>query len=292
MVHRPLVLAGLAAVGLTAPALGAASDPFGAMIAFTHSRTEHGRPDIYLMRADGTGLRRVTRTGGSEPAWSPDARRIAFVRLRPSRRSFGASLWSIGARGAAERRLAFSETEDYWEPTWSPDGRRIAFEAWTSRGSAIAVISTRGGRRRLLTNARLDDHMPAWSPDGRSIAFVRGANERADIHVMRADGTGARRVRRLRGEDLDPAWSPDGRRLAFTNRGRRHNVYVMRTDGRQLRRISVGGQPSWSPTGKRIVYATSRDGDPEIHVIGIDRRGDRKLTSNRTTDTAPAWASR
>src|SRR5688572_14970339 len=38
--------------------------------------------NIYVMKADGTQVTQLTTEGGTEPAWSPDGRQIAFTSMR------------------------------------------------------------------------------------------------------------------------------------------------------------------------------------------------------------------
>lgn len=279
------------ALGATAAATtGRTAGARDRVIAFSSTR---GGPDphIYVMRADGGSVRRVTRAHGDEPTWSPDGRRIAFSRVYDTPSFVGSSIWTIGPDGRNERRLT-RDRELQWEPDWSPDGRRIAFEAGV-RDGAIAVVPSGGGRRRLLTSGSGHDHSPAWSPDGRQIAFSRGMAGRADIFVMSSGGGAVRRLRSHAGADLDPAWSPDGRWIAFgSDAGATgFHVFVMRSDGTDLRRLTSkrGGQPSWSPDGERIVFASSRSGAPELLVIDVDTGRERRLTRNAVVDVRPDW---
>src|SRR3989304_2707575 len=79
---------------------------------------------IYSIDADGQGERRLTRPPGQSviPVWSPDGRRIAFVK----RQGKDSQIYGMNADGTAQRRLTgppgFSTV-----PVWSPDGRYVAF---------------------------------------------------------------------------------------------------------------------------------------------------------------------
>lgn len=75
--------------------------------------------NIYLMKADGTGLRRLT--SGFEPALSPDGRQVAFTRWDEPR-----GLYVISADGSGERLLFGANRAR--SATWTPDSQAIVFE--------------------------------------------------------------------------------------------------------------------------------------------------------------------
>lgn len=89
--------------------------------------------NIYLMKADGSGLRRLTQ--GFEPALSPDGNQVAFTRWDEPR-----GLWVINVDGSGERLLSGANRAR--SPTWTPDGRAIVFEL--DRGSATCLQSPFG----------------------------------------------------------------------------------------------------------------------------------------------------
>jgi TolB protein len=195
------------------------------------------KADIYVMNADGSGLRRLTRNRESMwPIWSPNSRQLAFTRVRVSSRPgrkpryvWRPEVWVMNADGSGQRGLARGMPS-----AWSPDGARIAFTkpAFTApHGPGMYVVNADGtGQRRLNT---VNFGSARWSPDGQKIIFVRarpGTRARVnDIYVMNADGRGQRRLTE-RGND--PRWSPDGTKISFvTNREGNKEIYVMETDG-------------------------------------------------------------
>jgi dipeptidyl aminopeptidase/acylaminoacyl peptidase len=159
--------------------------------------------DRYRFKADGDGFLRGERshlylfdveakkaeilTPGkfeeSSPAWSPDGRQIAFLRVHgegdvdkmPNR-----DLFVIDAKpGAQPRRLTTTTAEEGGRPAWSPDGRQIAYllgdevkySAYDQ--SRLLVVPAAGGEGRDLTRA-LDRPVsnPFWSSDGSSLFFT------------------------------------------------------------------------------------------------------------------------
>ncbi len=136
---------------------------------------------------------------------------------------------------------------------FAPDGRIVGhFESAKREG--IATVPVGGGRVRFLRSAGFG---AAFSPDGQRVAFlaeVEGADGKVHgdaLWLMHSDGTGAHRVFFSNRLDLaNPDFSPDGRRLAFNAyvqpRGpidigkTRSDTYVIREDGRHLRRVGGG----------------------------------------------------
>jgi dipeptidyl aminopeptidase/acylaminoacyl peptidase len=186
---------------------------------------ETRRPShLYLVPRAG-GEPRALTTGDldqTDPAWSPDGRRIAFVQdstvtdeLRPQPRP---QLHVLTVAGGAVRRLETGFTEST-DPQWSPDGRSIAFGCSTGRGQErdVCVVPADGGPVQNLTTAwNLNPGSPMWSRDGRTIYFSADTHGNAHLFAVPAGGGAIRQVthgeRQLRGFTL----SGDGRTVAYT----------------------------------------------------------------------------
>ena len=84
-----------------------------------------GSSDLYLVGPDGKGLRRLTRLGSaSNPRWSPDGRRILFVRTVGRGKARTTQVWTVGPRGRALAPLL--SVPGVTAADWSPDGRQVA----------------------------------------------------------------------------------------------------------------------------------------------------------------------
>jgi Tol biopolymer transport system component len=217
--------------------------PDGRLIAFVSRRD--GRSHIYVIRADGTGLRRLTDSApdDSSPTWSPDGRRIAFSRV--------GELFVVPLRGGPARRIGAGVGGEALDPAWSPDGRLIAYD-YRPPGYSIReiwVVRPDGKGRRQVTRIREVSTRPAWSPDGRRIAFqsdVQGGH--VEIYSIGLDGKGLRRETRSGIDTFDPDWSPDGRRIAFSRDGA---IWAIDRSGRE-RKLTSGkndAAPVWRPRG-------------------------------------------
>jgi Tol biopolymer transport system component len=250
---------------------------------------------IRTMKADGTKRRRVTRHENgqvdSEPAFSPNGKRIAFVRdfFRGPPRDEKSRIYIMRANGSNLHKLRprrRPRPRYYRNPAFSPSGKRIVFQGFIRRlGWAIYTIKTDGTRLKLLTARRNRfeaDSSPAFSPNGQRIAFdgVRRIGPQrvrvCDIYVMRADGSGETNLTHNDNDcDLDPTFSPVGR-IAFTSDGPCSvppdpQICVMRADGTDVRSIGPGESPSVSPNGAKIAFEIPDTGSGVS--VGVMRLG-------------------
>ena len=211
--------------------------PDGSKIAFGSSRD--GGWDIYVINADGSGLRRLTNHGARDdsPAWSPDGTKIAFT----SARDGDFEIHVMNVDGSGVRRVTDHPAQD-GDPSWSPDGNRIAFTSDRDGFNEIYVINADGTGTQRLTNLVDPQEAihPSWSPDGTMIAFnvVNGAH---GVWVMTADGGVSVQLTNGGGA---PTWSPDGRFIVYAG----GNLQVMNFGGGERRDLGVFGyEPAWSP---------------------------------------------
>ena len=225
--------------------------PDGQLLAFASARD--GNDEIYVMRADGTGPRRLTTNPepDSSPSWSPDGKRIMFTRGRS--REDAHDLYVMNVEGTAVERL--TRDGESGDGSWSPNGQRIVFWSGRNYGSGIFLMDAGGGNMRPLT-AEFETAWGAdWSPDGKTILFVgsrRDGDDVPSIWRMNADGSNVEELSEASGYWIDePEWSPDGESIAFFSDGRGPGeIWVMDTDGGAQRPITHRGDshsPSWQP---------------------------------------------
>jgi hypothetical protein len=114
------------------------------------------------------GTREITTTPAedTEPDWSPDRRRIVFVRQEPGKRL--SSLYVVRRDGGGLAQLTRSQ-QVVAMPAWSPDGRRIAYAASPLAGGSFDIwtVPADGGRPKLELGGEAEQVSPSWSRSGK-----------------------------------------------------------------------------------------------------------------------------
>jgi Tol biopolymer transport system component len=132
-----------------------------------------GSGNIYIVRPDGRGLRQLTYRNGSDPAWSPHAGKLIFVRGQMVHAAFWRyGLFTVRADGSGLRRVNTPRLpfDDFDDPSWSPDGKRIGYHASLS-GVWVQRMDGRG-RRQVATGGASNTYYfdavePDWQPRPR-----------------------------------------------------------------------------------------------------------------------------
>ncbi len=292
-----LLWAGLSGVvWVVVPAGTSAAADGNGLIAFMSARS--GGNAVWVMRADGSGQTRLTRTVGPAwdgfPAFSRDGRRIAYM-------CGNFEICVMNADGSDPVRV----TSNPWPrhpvmdsvPTWSPDGTRIAFDRAQNGRDDLYVVNVDGGGLHRLTNGAYDEDA-AWSPDGARIAFDgldRAGNN--EIFVVNVDGSDRRQLTASASfYNEAPAWSPDGQHIAF---GRlrlpfgAYHVWVMKADGTGDRALTSGPwnqeAPAWSPDGRSIAYSSDEGYRQNIWVMNAAGTSRTQLTHGAGFNIGPNW---
>jgi WD40-like Beta Propeller Repeat/Lysyl oxidase len=197
------------------------------------------------------GGRRVSHfRRGSDPAWSPDGRRLAFV--APGAGGAG-DVFVADADGKHKGRITRTDRVAEASPSWSPDGRHLVVE----RGGRLIVLRADGGAERRL-GVGLE---PAWSPGGRRIAFTDGDN----LYLVSAKGGRARQVTFAPGAQTAPTWAPDGRRLAYvSDETGALDLYVLDLRFGSIVPLTadpaVDSAPAFTVNGRNVVFTSNRSG--------------------------------
>jgi TolB protein len=218
--------------------------PDGSRIAYRHW-PENGPSRIFVMNADGSDQRNLTRKDSWGPDWSPDGQRIVFNSLGGAG-ALDVYGYVVAPDGSGLRRSSRHYVE---YPAWSPDGSRIAFMAPEPGATGsnpdynIFLMDADGSHVRRLTTAPGEDGWPAWSPDSTRIVFSSARDDCSisdapdcrttgdigpweDAWIINADGTDQHRLTEEFAQFF--AWSPDGSAILVAGAA---EMYLIRPDG-------------------------------------------------------------
>ncbi len=85
-----------------------------------------------------------------------------------------------------------------------------------------------------------------------------------------------------------------GQIVLVSDRDGNLEIYTMRTDGSEQRRLTFNeandSEPSWSPDGKQIVFISDRDGRSSLYVMNADGSDQRRLMDNLYSESQPRWS--
>jgi Tol biopolymer transport system component len=265
--------------------------PDGRYVAAPKFDVERSAHDIWLFETGSDAGRRLVSGPGmaGAPVWSPDSRRIAFLR------AVGGPP-TMFVRGLGEKDLEEALPPGYFQiPTdWSPDGRFIAymntgFPRVPSEASAdVWVIDLKRQPKAVpLLNSRFHETMAAFSPDGKWLAFLSDESARTEVYLQAFEAgdsprvTGERLVVSRHGA-VGLRWRPDGKELFYLGTdGRLYAVpialsakpafgppiplFTISTEARAV--IHSGFGFDVSRDGKRFLVPTAPSGGPSLIAI-------------------------
>lgn len=233
----------------------------------------------------------------SDPAWSPDGKKLAWS----SNRDGAYNIYVADADGSGIGKLTVSDGADR-SPRWSPDGERIAF----SRQGTIMLMNSDGTGVTQVTEPEPEATAPpcesggflgGWSPDGDKLTFYAASGSRgtSEVCTINVDGS---QLTVVRGDpdtyNTEPAWSPKEQRIAYRSiRQGNHEIYVVNADGSDDTNLTnspaLDIEPAWSPDGQWIAFSSDRTHDFNLFIMKADGSGLFQLTSTYGKDSDPSW---
>ncbi|MCA1629769.1 MAG: S9 family peptidase [Acidobacteria bacterium] len=263
--------------------------PDGSQVVYTRRWTDKMNDtyvdEIWIMNADGSHNRFLMK--GSQPRWSPDGRRIAYVTQgQPS----GAQLFVKWMDSPGETQLTHLERSPS-NIRWSPDGKRIAFTMLVPATQAFKVnMPPRPSGAKWIDAPRVVDRLDyrsdnaGWRPEGYNHLFV----------VSEDGGT----PRQLTEGDYNhgaPEWMPDSETILFTSLRKPDAEYIFRDSEiysinartKEIRALTdrrgPDSNPTVSPDGKTIAYTGFDHSDDtyrvsKMYLMNADGTNKRLLT--------------
>jgi Tol biopolymer transport system component len=233
------------------------------------------------------GKRLISPGDAVQPHWSPNGHRIAYWQYTGGQRD----LATVPAQGGTASRVT-DDTPMDWNPVWSPDGHYLYFSS--NRGGSMNLwrvpIEEQSGRvlgaPEPVTTPSPYSGQLSFSRDGTLLAYADRISstkmQRVGFDAVNGKSVGQPSEVPGPAASSDPSCSDDGRWLTFVTGRNQDDIFVMRTDGTELRQLTDDPYrdlgPSWFPDGKLIIFFSNRSGRYQIWAIGADGSGRRQLT--------------
>lgn len=264
----------------------------GKQLIFQSTRDKLGCDQIFIMNADGSGVRMVS-TGKGRTTCSyifPDGKRILY----------------------ASTHLASAECPP--KPDFSRGYVWALYDSFD-----IFSAKADGSDLKQLTNTKGYDAEAVIAPNGKKIVFTSVRDGDLDIYTMDADGKNVRRLTSELGYDGGPFFSYDSQWIVYrahhpkTEKEKQDytdllkigmirptslDIWVMKADGSAKRQVTTNGKanfaPYFFPSGKRIIFSSNMN-DPrgrnfDLFAINVDGTSLEQITFNDTFDGFPMFS--
>jgi TolB protein len=268
---------------------------FGTQIAYV---SEEKRSDgskrfrLIVSDADGENAKIIADSPQPlmSPAWSPDARRVAYVSFEGDVSQVFVQTLRTGTRERVSARAGVNSS-----PSFSPDGRLLSLTLSRDQGNLDIFTLDLATQvlRQLTTDAAIDTEA-TWSPDGRQVYFTSDRAGGPQVYRVGAEpGARAERVTYEGIYNARPRISPDGKQIAVVyGQNNTYRIGVVDTANGVLQLLTNGRldeSPSFAPNGAQIIYATRENGRGVLASVTTDGRIQQEIASVAGDVREPVW---
>ena len=180
-------------------------------------------------------------------------------------------------------------------PRFSPTAHEIAYLNYFNDEPNIYLFEVATGRTEKLGSFPGMTFAPRFHPDGNKLIMSLAQDGATNIFEMDLLSRATRQLTNTIHIDTAPSYSPDGKKIVFASDrdGGRQQLFIMDSDGRNIKRISYNkgryATPVWSPRGDVIAFTKMLAGEFFIGIMRTDGTAERLLSRGFLVE-APTWA--
>ena len=245
---------------------------------------------LIISDADGFNEQVLLKSNNSiiSPAWSTDAKEIAYVSFENNRAQVFTQNLATG-----KRNLVLSSKSSVSSPAWSPDNKDLAFTSTKDGNSEIYTINLKSKKIMRLTENLAIDTEPAWSPDGKNIIFTSDRSGSPQIYEINVRSKLKRRLT-TEGNYNARASYLGKNEIVFVHRSNiNFNVAKLDLGSRALEVLTStknDESPCIAPNGNVIIYSTKDGNLSYLAGINISSKVSFKLPALYGELKEPAWS--
>ncbi|WP_422732715.1 Tol-Pal system beta propeller repeat protein TolB [Marinobacter azerbaijanicus] len=266
---------------------------FSTKLAYITLERSGGESLYRLQVSDVDGKRARVRLESDEPilspAWSPDAKKLAYVSFETGKPAIYIHELSSGNRTRVADFPGLNSA-----PAFSPDGRSLLMTLSKDGNAEIYKMDIQSRTLKRLTNHWSIDTEPAYDHTGEGFFFTSDRSGGPQIYHKASYDAEPRRITFGSRYNARPRPDNEGKYVYYVHQ-RDRAFHIARTDLRTeeetvLTRTESDESPSVAPNGRMLIYATKQSGNSVLTVIAADGGAAYSLPASKGDVREPAWS--